>query len=168
MSTAQSPRCSVARSLEVLGEKWTLLVVREAFWGATRFSEFKSTLSVASDILTNRLATLVDAGVLERRAYREDGARERSSYHLTESGLALRPVLAALTQWGDAFRPSGFGPAAVYRERESAAPVRIAFVSDDGRVIEPLDVEVVRGGAALEGAPLESALRDGALANASE
>jgi len=145
MSTAVEPRCSVARSLEVLGEKWTLLVVREAFWGATRFSEFKSTLSVASDILTNRLATLVDAGVLERRAYREDGARERFSYHLTESGLALRPVLAALTAWGDAHRPSGFGPASVYRERQSADPVRVAFVTDDGRVLEPDEVEVVRG-----------------------
>ncbi|MET0806866.1 MAG: helix-turn-helix domain-containing protein, partial [Lacisediminihabitans sp.] len=59
-------RCSIARSLEVLGEKWSLLIVREAFWGRTRFSEFRDTLGVSSDILTDRLGTLVDAGVLHR------------------------------------------------------------------------------------------------------
>ena len=84
-----SPNCPVVRTLDVIGEKWSLLIVRNAFRGDSRFSEFRENLGVPSDILTARLATLVDAGVLEKRAYREAGDRERSSYHLTAKGEGL-------------------------------------------------------------------------------
>ena len=76
-------RCSIARSLEVLGQKWSLLIVREAMWGRTRFAEFRARLGVAPDVLTDRLGRLVDAGILERRPYREDGEREREEYVLS-------------------------------------------------------------------------------------
>ena len=75
-------RCSIARSLEVLGERWTLLVVREACWGTTRFSEFRRALGVAPDVLADRLGTLVDIGVLERRPYRVEGGRQREELSL--------------------------------------------------------------------------------------
>ncbi|HEY0259327.1 MAG TPA: helix-turn-helix domain-containing protein [Lacisediminihabitans sp.] len=140
-----APTCSIARSLEVLGEKWTLLIVREAMWGRTRFSEFKERLGVSSDILADRLTTLVDHGVMERRSYREDGARERYSYHLTESGRALRTTLAALTAWGDAYRPNPSGPATIYRELATGAPTRVAFVDGSGRELSSEEVETVRG-----------------------
>jgi DNA-binding HxlR family transcriptional regulator len=91
--------CSVAQSLEVLGEWWTLLIVRDAFFGVSRFEEFQSRLGIARNILATRLDTLVDAGVLERRVYEE--ARGRSDYLLTDKGRALWPVLTALRQWGD-------------------------------------------------------------------
>ena len=129
----------------MLGEKWTLLVVREAFWGVTKFSEFTAKLRVSSDILTARLATLVDAGVLEKRSYRDDGARERFSYHLTDSGRELRIVLAALTAWGDEYRPNDLGPATIYRERATGEPVRLSFVNESGRLLEIADVEAIPG-----------------------
>jgi len=147
--TARNPRCSIARSLEVLGEKWTLLIVREAFWGRTRFAQFRERLGIAPDVLADRLATLVEAGVFERRAYRAEGEREREEYVLTAEGRALQPVLAAFAQWGDQYRPTGFGPAAEYREIGSGRPVRVAFVDPDGHEVADDAVAVVRGPGAL-------------------
>ena len=138
-------RCSIARSLEVVGQKWSLLILREAFWGRTRFAEFRSRLGVAPDVLTDRLGRLVDAGILERRPYREDGEREREEYVLTEAGRALLPVLASMSAWGDVYQPSGFGPAALYADRESGAPLRLAFVDADGVERDLAQVEVIRG-----------------------
>ena len=91
--------CSVARSLEVIGEWWTLLVIRDALLGVKRFDDFQRRLGIARNILTARLTTLVDAGVLERHTY--DEARGRSDYVLTAKGRALWPVLTAIRQWGD-------------------------------------------------------------------
>lgn len=140
-AAAFNARCSIARSLEVLGEKWTLLVLREAFRGVTRFSVFRDHLGVARDVLANRLATLVEYGVMTKQAYRDENARERDEYVLTESGRALRPVLAAITEWGDVYRPTEVGPTVEYVEVGSGHPVRIAFVTDDGREVARDEVE---------------------------
>lgn len=143
---ATTERCSIARSLEVLGQKWSLLIVREAtLRGRTRFADFRAALGVAPDVLTDRLARLVDAGILERRPYREAGEREREEYVLAEAGHALLPVLASISAWGDAYRPSGFGPAARYTDRRTGAPVRLAFIDADGGELTPGDVAVVPG-----------------------
>src|SRR5262245_20869473 len=91
--------CSIARSLEVIGEWWTPLILREAFFGVTRFEEFQQRLGIARNVLAARLDGLVDHGVLERQPY--DEARGRSDYVLTDKGKALWPVLVALRQWGD-------------------------------------------------------------------
>ena len=91
--------CSVAQSLEVIGEWWTLLVLRDAFLGVTRFDDFASRLGIARNVLTARLDTLVDNGVLARVPY--DEARGRSDYRLTDKGRALLPVIVAIRQWGD-------------------------------------------------------------------
>jgi DNA-binding HxlR family transcriptional regulator len=91
--------CSIAQALEVVGEWWTLLILRDALLGVTRFDEFQSRLGIARNILTTRLDTLVEAGLLERRTY--DEARGRADYVLTRKGKALWPVLTALRQWGD-------------------------------------------------------------------
>jgi DNA-binding HxlR family transcriptional regulator len=95
----ESMSCSVAQSLEVIGEWWTLLIVRDAFFGITRFEQFQERLGIARNVLATRLDTLVEHGVLERRAY--DEARERYDYLLTEKGKALWPVLTTIRQWGD-------------------------------------------------------------------
>lgn len=145
----RNARCSIARSLDVLGEKWTLLVVREAFFGVTRFADFRARLGVAPDILTARLETLVEGGVLERRPYQDEGQRQREEYVLTEAGAELKTVLAAFVAWGDVHRPSGFGPSTVYVDRDTEEPVRIAFLTDDGRELAPEDVTVVKGPGAL-------------------
>ena len=145
----RNARCSVARSLDVLGEKWTLLVVREAFFGVTRFADFRARLGVAPDVLTARLETLVEGGVLARRPYRDEGQRQREEYVLTESGAELKTILAAFVAWGDVHQPSGFGPSTVYVDRDTEEPVRLAFVTDDGRELAPEDVTVVKGPGAL-------------------
>jgi DNA-binding HxlR family transcriptional regulator len=91
--------CSIARSLEIIGEWWTLLILRDAFLGVTRFEDFQHRLGIARNILATRLDTLVAAGVMERRPY--DQARERYDYQLTDMGRALWPVMVTLRQWGD-------------------------------------------------------------------
>jgi DNA-binding HxlR family transcriptional regulator len=91
--------CSVAQALEIIGEWWTLLIVRDAFLGIRRFDDFVERLGISRNVLANRLDTLVDAGVLERRPY--DEARSRYDYVLTDKGRALWPVLVSLRQWGD-------------------------------------------------------------------
>ncbi|HEX4361786.1 MAG TPA: helix-turn-helix domain-containing protein [Pseudonocardia sp.] len=136
--------CSIARSLEVLGERWSLLIVREAFSGVTRFADFRAALGVAPDVLTERLRTLVEAGVLERRPYREPGSRPRHDYHLTPAGRDLRLVLAALQQWGDEHCPSPGGPTVVRRTGDGGRAVRVAFVDDADEVVPPERVRFER------------------------
>ena len=108
--------CSLARSLEIVGERWTLLVLRNCFFGVRRFSDFQAHLGISRAVLTDRLAGLVDDGLLERVPA---GAREE--YVLTEAGLALWPALFALTQWGEATTSPG-RPAPGLRPRPPAAP----------------------------------------------
>ena len=91
--------CSVAQSLEVIGEWWTLLILRDAFLGVARFDDFASRLGIARNVLTARLDTLVDNDVLVRVPY--DEARGRYDYRLTDKGRALLPVMTAIRQWGD-------------------------------------------------------------------
>ena len=132
------PSCSIERSLEVLGERWTFLILRSAFLGTTRFAGFRSALGIAPNLLSARLRTLVAAGILEPQQYQEPGSRTRVSYHLTESGMQLRLVLAALQQWGDEYRPRPAGPSTVRRSRSTGRPAHVAVVDDTGTEI-PLE-----------------------------
>jgi len=93
--------CSVARPLSFLGERWALLVLRDLFLGRRRFDEFQESLGVASNVLSQRLASLVEEGIVERRRYSEHP--ERFEYVLTEKGRDLQPVLLALLAWGDRY-----------------------------------------------------------------
>jgi DNA-binding HxlR family transcriptional regulator len=139
--------CSIERSLGVLGERWTFLILREALWGATRFRDFHAALGISTDLLSDRLATLVDAGVLEKRPYREPGERARHSYHVTEAGHELVVALGALQQWGDAHRPRAAGPSVARRSRSTGEPLAVAFVDGSGRAVALDDVEFVHTGA---------------------
>jgi DNA-binding HxlR family transcriptional regulator len=95
--------CALARSLEVIGERWTLLIVRDAFHGLTRYDEFLKSLGVATNVLSSRLSKLVDAGVLER-------AEPRGAYTLTAKGRDLYPVVLTLMAWADRHEPGPGGP----------------------------------------------------------
>ena len=123
--------CSIARTLAVVGERWTLLILRDAFLGATRFSEFRRSLGIAPDVLTDRLATLVEHDVLTRSTYREEGSRAREEYRLTEAGRELRTVLGALQQWGDTHLPWPAGPT-ITRSGPDGAPLHVGFIDDAG------------------------------------
>jgi DNA-binding HxlR family transcriptional regulator len=100
--------CSIARSLEIVGERWTLLILRDAVLGLTRFEEFQESLGIASNVLTNRLKLLCDEGVLERVPDPERPGRPK--YALTDKGRELGPALILLMKWGDRHYPEPNGP----------------------------------------------------------
>ncbi|AEF40717.1 winged helix-turn-helix transcriptional regulator [Hoyosella subflava] len=114
--------CSVQRTLDVIGEKWTLLVLREAFNGVRRFDDMRRHMGVSEPILADRLRKLVAADILRTEPYREDGRRTRLQYRLTEKGLDLFPVLISLLQWGDRYCADG-EPALLVHERSSGSRV---------------------------------------------
>ena len=148
MAKVPESGCSIARSLGVLGERWTFLILREAFTGVTRFAEFRDRLSVAPDVLSDRLATLVEYGVLEREPYQEPGARPRFAYKLTPAGEELRVVLGALQQWGDKHLPRPEGPSMLRRIRGTGRPVHVGFIDDRGREVTQADVAMISADAA--------------------
>jgi len=100
--------CSIARTLDVVGEWWTLLILRDAFRGVRRFDDFQASLGMARSVLTARLRKLTDAGVLDKRQYSEHPPRHE--YRLTEKGRALFPVITALLRWGDDWAVGPAGP----------------------------------------------------------
>jgi DNA-binding HxlR family transcriptional regulator len=127
----------------VLGERWTFLILRDAFLGATRFAQFRDNLGVAPDVLSDRLSTLVEYGVMEREPYQEPGARARFAYRLTPAGRELQVVLSALQQWGDEHVPCVGGPSILRRVRGTARTVHVGYVDERGREVEPDDVAMI-------------------------
>ena len=117
--------CSIQRSLDILGDRWTILIMRDAFRGVRRFDDFRRDLDIARPVLTDRLKRLVDAGVLERRLYCE--RPPRFEYRLTPMGAALSPALVALMRWGDQWL-SEDGPPTVLVHETCGQPLDQAFV----------------------------------------
>lgn len=126
-------RCPIARSLDVLGEKWTLMIVRDALGGSTRFSQFQQSLGIPREVLTARLASLVDGGVLERTTYKPEGARAREEYVLTDAGRDLSLVLLALGGWADRHRPSERASDLRFVDAETGEAVEVAAVTVDAQ-----------------------------------
>jgi DNA-binding HxlR family transcriptional regulator len=107
LTSLSDMNCSVARTLDVVGEWWTLLIIRDALRGAARFDEFRDSLGMARGVLSSRLHKLVDQGILSRQQYSEHPPRYE--YTLTEKGRALAPVINALMTWGDTWAPGPSG-----------------------------------------------------------
>jgi DNA-binding HxlR family transcriptional regulator len=133
--------CSIARALEVVGDRWTLLVIRDLERGRHRFDQLLESLGIASNVLTDRLNRLVEAGVLHRVRYSE--RPERFEYHLTEKGLELAVSLLALMHWGD--RHLSDKPPAIARRRSDRSPVSVRIVAKDGSAVAPDELEIVPG-----------------------
>lgn len=131
--------CPAAQALDEIGDWWTLLIVREAFYGTDTFSGFQEQLGIARNILTERLNTLVENGVLERTPTRPGS--ERSSYRLSDKGRDLLPILVALMQWGDKWVfGAGSEPIRVL-DAETRTPIeRIAVTARDGRNLTIADL----------------------------
>lgn len=131
-SPSRRAGCSIQRALDVVGEKWSLLVLREAFYGVRRFGDLQRNLGCARNVLSDRLATLVAAGVLDRVPYREPGQRARAEYVLTDKGAALSTALAALMEWGDRFEAAPGGPPVELRHRGCDAVVHVTLACESG------------------------------------
>jgi len=128
-------RCSVAGTLTVVGEKWSLLVLREAFLGVRRFADFQRILGAPRAVLTDRLATLVAQGVLVRVPYRAEGERQREEYRLTQKGIDLYPALVALMEWGDRYLGDQAPPPLELRHRGCEAPVHLELRCTAGHTL---------------------------------
>jgi DNA-binding HxlR family transcriptional regulator len=150
--------CSIARTLEIVGEKWTILILREIWFGAERFSEFEQTLGCANNLLAERLRTLVAHDILTTEPYREPGARTRHRYRLTDKGNSVVPILVALTKWGDENLADEFGPPTVLLHRGCGAPIALTVRCEhDHEIVGADEVDLQPGPGAR--------LRDGTLAS---
>src|ERR671926_226496 len=137
----EGQNCSIARALEIVGERWTLLIVRDASLGLARFEQFQQSLGVARNVLTDRLNRLVAEGILERVRYSE--RPERFEYRLTPKGRDLQIALAGLRQWGDRYLSEK--PPHIARRKSDKKPVLAAFVPAGADVLRPDEVESVPG-----------------------
>jgi DNA-binding HxlR family transcriptional regulator len=140
-TSLEKAECPVARSLDVIGDWWSLLIIRDAFLGIRRFSEFQKNIGLAKNILTVRLRTLVDRGIL-RTAPASDGSAYRE-YVLTPKGRGIFPVLVALRQWSEEFSGESDGFSTLLVDRDKGRPVRkLELRSADGRLLGDGNTEV--------------------------
>jgi DNA-binding HxlR family transcriptional regulator len=133
--------CSIARALEVVGDRWTLLVIRDVALGRRRFDELQTSLGIASNVLTDRLNRLVDDDILDRVRYRE--RPQRFEYRLTRKGRELGVPLLALMHWGDRYLSEK--PPRIARRRTDRSPVSVRLVARDGSIVRPDELELVPG-----------------------
>ena len=134
--------CSVARTLAIVGDRWTLLVLRNAFLGTRRFEDFQQHLGVTRHVLASRLKRLVETGVFRKEAYQPG----RYEYRLTEMGLALYPVIMAMAHWGDTWLDEGKGAPLVYRHRPCGQLTTPTLVcSECGEPLDPRQVTPLAG-----------------------
>ncbi|HEY9473260.1 MAG TPA: helix-turn-helix domain-containing protein [Mycobacteriales bacterium] len=135
--------CALASALELIGERWTLLLVRDAFYGVRRYSDFLAHVGAPRAVLAERLQSLVDAGVFERRPYQDSPPRDE--YVLTEMGVALWPAVYTLAQWGERYLSSA-GPRRIFAHVTCGSPLDpLGMCSSCGMVVAPADVEVRPG-----------------------
>ena len=133
--------CSIARALEIVGERWTLLIVRDVFLGRRRFDEFQESLGISRNVLSERLARLVEEGILERVLYQE--RPERYEYRLTEKGRDLHLALTGLRQWGDRYLSAQ--PPTLLRSKTDRRPVIAALIPAEQAHLRVEEVELVPG-----------------------
>jgi DNA-binding HxlR family transcriptional regulator len=134
-------RCTIAKALDVIPTRSAFLILREAFYGTTRFDEFAERVGVSEPVTAARLRELVDDGLLEREDYREPGQRTRQRYRLTEKGADLFPVLVALMHWGDRWLDDRGGPVEL-RHRDCGQPVAVELRCAAGHPVGPDDVDL--------------------------
>ena len=115
--------CTIGRAMEVLGEKWTVVVLREIFNGVRRFADMREHTGIPRQVLANRLGSLVEHGLLRRVPYQEPGARIRHEYRLTAKGLDLYPVMTAVKEWGDRYLADAEGPPLEMAHRDCGAEI---------------------------------------------
>ena len=127
--------CTIAATLAIVGEKWTFLVLREAFNGVRRFDDMQRRTGMPRQVLSNRLSRLVSDGLLRKTPYQDEGQRPRSEYRLTDKGLELYPVMVALLGWGDKYVAQAGGPPVELTHRDCGSPVHQQLACSAGHVL---------------------------------
>ena len=135
--------CPIARALDEIGDWWTMLIVRDAFLGKKRFSEFQASLGLAKNILSARLKTLVGNGILQKQPSPDRSAH--TEYHLTEKGHRLRLVLIAVRQWGEDNLFATGEPMMLALDSQHRPIARLQLLNEDGKQLEPGEIVVSRG-----------------------
>lgn len=125
--------CHLAKAIDAIGDRWSLLILRASLFGVRRFDDYQRELGIPRTVLSGRLRKLVDQGVLTKQPYKEAGKRARPEYVLTDAGEALRPVLMALTQWGDDWMSDGAPAPLTFTHAKNRQKVRPGFVDEDGK-----------------------------------
>jgi DNA-binding HxlR family transcriptional regulator len=145
-SAWSADRCTIAKSLDVITTRSAFLLLREAFYGTTRFDDFAERAGISEPVTAARLRELVEHGLLEREDYQDPGQRTRRRYRLTEKGADLFPALAALMQWGDKWLDDRGGPVEL-RHRDCGEPVAVELRCGAGHAVTPGELDLVsRGG----------------------
>ena len=134
--------CTIAKALDEIPTRSAFLILREAFYGTTRFDDFAQRVGISEPATATRLRELVDNGLLERLDYQEPGQRTRQRYRLTEKGADLFPALVALMQWGDRWLDESGGPVEL-RHRDCGQPVRAELRCGDDHAVAPEELELV-------------------------
>lgn len=137
-------RCSIAGTLALIGEKWSILILRDVLQGVSRFDDFLARLQCSPAVLSARLKTLTEAGLLRRVGYREPGERERFAYRPTRAAVELMPVIVGLMQWGDRHLAGACGGPTEVRSTRSGLKVHAALVDEAGDVVALNELKVVR------------------------
>ncbi|MFI2476073.1 winged helix-turn-helix transcriptional regulator [Nocardia xishanensis] len=135
LSSWQAVDCSIAKAMDLIGTRSAVLILREAYYGTRRFDGFASRVGITDAAAAAQLRKLTEAGLLEKRPYREEGKRTRHEYALTQMGRDLLPAVLALMQWGDAYLQPGPAPLLLVEE-STGAPVRVEVRSATGKEIE--------------------------------
>lgn len=149
--------CTVGRTMAILGERWTFVVLREVCNGVRRFDDIRRHSGIPRQVLSNRLALLVEHDILRRTPYRDPGERERHEYRLTPKGFDLYPVLVAIAAWGDRYLADPEGPPVEFVHRGCGARTTVETVCADGHRLDDVRAVVPRPG---PGAHLAAALPD--------
>jgi DNA-binding HxlR family transcriptional regulator len=141
-----SANCAIGAAVEIMGERPTFLVLREAFNGVRRFDDMQRRTAMPRQVLSDRLARLVEEGLLRKVPYQERGQRSRAEYRLTDKGLGLYQVLVAMLEWGDRYAVGPAGPQVLLQHRDCGEPVRLQLTCQAGHVLESArDVTPVPG-----------------------
>ena len=127
--------CTIGRAMEILGEKWTVVVLREIFLGVRRFDDLRVRTGIPRQVLTNRLSSLVAHDVLRRVPYQEPGSRVRHEYRLTPKGFDLYPVMIAVAEWGNRYLADPQGPPVKFVHRDCGEEVHASLHCADGHEI---------------------------------
>ena len=135
-------QCNLWKAFGLIGDRWTLVILRSALYGIRRFDDFQVELEIPRSVLSHRLAALVELEIMERRDYREDGQRARIEYPLTEMGRALGLPFMAMTEWSDHWIGKGTSPLTL-RSKTSGQRLRIAMIDESGKPARREDVEQV-------------------------